>query len=429
MLVEFKFSNFRSFKEEVIFSMEPLTQNGTNPNTINTGLKKIPQLYRTAGIFGANASGKSNVLDAFVFLKYLLRKSPKMNVEDIWPDERYALSGDNLTKPMSFGIQIIIKDILYDYKVQLHNNLIQKESLYYTPISQEGSAMPNRIFNRIMNDGKAEFEKSKGILQRWCDDTLNNRLFLSALVNSYNCQIKEIVDVYNELVNNIIAKDAHSISKNFSINRIAEGQGKKIIHLLKQADLGIEDVSVKEISLDELLKDSNVKNKEIATKIVQAMTDKGDKIFDIKSYHITESGSAKEFDFNHMESDGTKAFLALSGPLLQAIEDGKVIFIDELDSALHPYLVRYLVSLFNDSDINKNNAQLVFTSHSHYLMDGDHLSRDQIWFTSKELNNGFYSDLYSLSDFKKITRRNSSFYEAYMNGIYGAVPFVEKING
>lgn len=429
MLVEFKFSNFRSFKEEVIFSMEPLTQNGINPNTIDTGLKKIPQLYRTAGIFGANASGKSNVLKALNFLKYLLRKSSKMNVEDIWPNETYALSGDNSTNPMSFGIQIIIKDILYDYKIELHDNVIQKESLYYTPISQEGSAMPNRIFNRIMNDGKAEFEKSKGILQRWCDDTLNNKLFLSALVNNYNCKIKEIVDVYNELVNSIKETDARSISRSFSINRIAEGYGENIVNLLKQADLGIENISAKEIPLEEFIKDSSIKKGEIPMQLIYALADKSAKIFDIKSYHTTENGQSKEFDFEKMESAGTKAFLALSGPLLQAIEEGNVIFVDELDSALHPYLVRYLVSLFNNPEINKKGAQLIFTSHAHYLMDGEHLSRDQIWFTSKELNNGFYSDLYSLSDFKKITRRNTSFYDAYMEGIYGAVPFVEKING
>ena len=193
--------------------------------------------------------------------------------------------------------------------------------------------------------------------------------------------------------------------------------------------MGIEDISVREVPVDELLKGPDVKKEKISANLMQALINKSAKVFDVKSYHNTENGKTKEFDLENVESNGTKAFLALSGPILQTIEEGNVIFVDELDSALHPFLVRYLVSLFNDPEINKNGAQLIFTSHAHYLMDGENLSRDQIWFTSKELNNGFYSDLYSLSDFKKITRRNSSFYEAYMNGIYGAVPFVEKING
>ena len=235
--------------------------------------------------------------------------------------------------------------------------------------------------------------------------------------------------MYNELVNNIKGADAQSISKGFSFNRIAEGDDKNIVNLLKQADLGIENISAKEIPLEEFIKNSSIKKEEIPTQLISALVNKNAKIFDVKSYHLTENGQTKEFDFETMESAGTKAFLALSGPLLQAIEGGNVIFVDELDTALHPFLVRYLVSLFNNPEINKKGAQLIFTSHAHYLMDGKHLSRDQIWFTSKELNNGFYSDLYSLSDFKKITRRNASFYDAYMDGIYGAVPFVEKTNG
>ena len=104
--------------------------------------------------------------------------------------------------------------------------------------------------------------------------------------------------------------------------------------------------------------------------------------------------------------------------------NGKVLFVDELDTALHPHLVRHLVSLFNSAELNPNGAQLIFTSHAHYLMDGEHLTRDQIWFVSKE--NGYSSDLYSLSDFKQIKRKKGAFYNEYMYGIFGAIP---NING
>ncbi|MBQ8784770.1 MAG: ATP-binding protein [Alphaproteobacteria bacterium] len=432
MLVEFKFGNFRSFKEEVTFSMEPLSQNGKMYNLIETKLKKIPRLYRTAGIFGSNASGKSNVLYALKFIKYMIKKSTKMNVENTWPDERYALTDNNLNKPMSFEIQFIVNDILYEYGVEVFNNIIQKESLFYSPIYQNGSALRNRVYNRIFVDGKPVFEKSKGILQRWCDETLNNRLFLPLLINNYNCQIKEVQEAYNELINNIRIADSHSLSHNFSIQKIAEGEGNGIINLLKQADLGINDISVKEVPVEELMKDVKDALEQEPDKLAElilksVVSNKKSRVLDIKSYHKTEEGTSKEFDFKNMESAGTKTFLSMSGPLLDTMNTGGVIFIDELDNALHPYLVKYLVSLFNNPDINKNNAQLIFTSHAHYLMDGEHLSRDQIWFTSKELNNGFYSDLYSLSDFKNLNRKNISFYEAYMDGVYGAVPSVELL--
>ncbi len=112
--------------------------------------------------------------------------------------------------------------------------------------------------------------------------------------------------------------------------------------------------------------------------------------------------------------------MALSDDVLPVLENGKILFIDELDKSLHPHLVKYLVSLFNNPETNPKGAQLIFTSHAHYLMDGEHLTRDQIWFVSKE--NGYSSDLYSLSDFKQIKRKKGAFYNEYMYGIFGAVP-------
>lgn len=427
MLVEFKISNFRSFKDEVTFSMEPLTQNGTNPNTIDTGLKKIPQLYRTAGIFGPNASGKSNMLKAMAFIKYLSKRTPDMKVEDVWPDEHYALSDDK-DIPMSFSIEVLVNDVLYKYSVSILNNIIQFESLYSTPISQK-SATESCVFLRKYENNKMILEKkAKGILQRWSDETLDNKLFLSAIVNNNKCQIKEVLEVYNE-INNIIVADAQTLTEGFSLNEIYKGRGDKIVSLMKNADLGLENIAVKEVSIDEIIRKYKERNEQIPSETIQNLIDKKSKVFEVKSYHKTEDGNIKEFTFDKMESRGTKAFLSLSGPFLNALENGRTILVDELDNALHPYLVQYLIYLFNNPEINKKGAQLIFTSHAHYLMDGEHLSRDQIWFTSKELNNGFYSDLYSLSDFRKLTRRNVSFYNAYMDGIYGSVPFLEKIDG
>lgn len=429
MLVEFKFSNFRSFKEEAVFSMEPLSQNGSNPNTINTNLKKVPQLYRTAGIFGANASGKSNIMVAFGFLQFLVKQSAKSVVGDKFPSEFYAFADNASDKPITLDIQFIVEDNLYEYSVSILHNIVQTENLYYYPISSEGSAKPNRIFERSNINGKIEFEKSKGILQSWSNETLDNRLFLSEIVNNRKCTVKEILDAYNWITQTLSIRNTHSMNDSFSLTKILEGNGADIVKLMKKADLGLEDISVTETSVEEIIAQKENLNDKAKLNLLSLLTRGKRKALEAKSFHKTEDGEIKSFDFNNMESLGTKRFLALSGYLLEAIKQGKVFIVDELDDSLHPYLVKNLISLFNDPNINTNNAQLIFMSHAHYLMDGEHLSRDQIWLTSKELNKGFYSDLYSLSDFKNLNRKNAAFYNAYMEGIYGAVPFWERDNG
>ena len=426
MLVEFKFSNFRSFKEEATFSMEPLTQNGSNPNTIDTNLKKVPQLYRTAGIFGANASGKSNVILALVFLQFLVEQSAKSVVGDEFPREFYAFADNSSNKPISLGIQFIVESNLYEYNVSILRNVVQKESLYYYPISSEGSAKQNRIYERSNINGKIEFEKSKGILQAWSNETLDNRLFLSEIVNNRKCTIKEVLDVYNWITRTLLVRDTSRMNDGFSLKKILEGNGSDIVKLMKKADLGLEDISVKETPLEEIIAEKEKLNDKAKIALLNLVAHGKGKALEATSFHKTEDGKIRSFDFESVESLGTKRFLALSGYLLEAIKKGKVFIIDELDDSLHPYLVKNLVSLFNDPNINTNNAQLIFMSHAHYLMDGEHLSRDQIWLTSKELNKGFYSDLYSLSDFKNLNRKNATFYNAYMEGIYGAVPFWER---
>lgn len=427
MLVEFKISNFRSFKEEVAFSMEPLSQNGKNYNVIDTGLKRIPQVYRTSGIFGANASGKSNLLSGLAFLRLLVKSGASVNKDDKIPDERYALAGADFAEPTTMEVQFIVKDNLYKYGLNFRNDIIEKESLFFYPISPSGSAKPNRIFERSNVNGEINFEKSTGILQSWSNETLDNRLFLSQIVNNHKCEIKEVLDAYNWFTQTLNLVDAHQVSEGFSLNKIAEGKGDKIIQLMKKADLGLDKITVRAVPLEELQSKAKEKDKKIPQKIIEALLNGKANIFDAKSFHKTEDGKQKEFDFDNTESDGTKSFLSLAGPFLETIENGEVIVVDELDDSLHPHLVKHLVELFNNAEINKNNAQLIFTSHAHYLMDGETLSRDQIWFVSKEPNDGFYSSLYSLSDFgAMIKRKNISFYEAYMNGVYGAVPFVEK---
>lgn len=426
MLVEFSFSNFRSFKEEANFSMEPASLNGNEYNVIRTNLKRVPLLYRSSGIFGANASGKSNIIKAFKFFSFIVKNSSKSVLEDNFPPEFYALADGYDKQPMTFDIKFIVNKMLYDYKFSLLENIVSTESLYNYDISQTGTNRPNMIFERNYVDGKMSFKKSTGISQSWCNEVLDNRLFLSDIVNNRKCEIESIKEVYNWIINKISPVDIHKLNKGFSLNKIYKESDKGIINLIKKADLGLERIEVKDVSVDELLEQIKQHKQEIPTQLAKALTDENTKIFDTKSYHKTENGLLKSFNLNDMESDGTKTFLAISGPILDVLENGKILIVDEMDSALHPLLVKYIVDMFNNPEINKKNAQLIFASHAYYLMDGNHLTRDQIWFVDKAINNGYSSSLYSLSDFKNIsTRKTTSFVDAYMSGIYGATPNVE----
>ena len=426
MLIEFKFSNFRSFKEEVIFSMEPLTQNGTNLNTIKTGSKKVPQLYRTAGIFGANASGKSNILMLINALKMFVKNSWKNDINTKIPTDQYMLNDSDDATETKIEISYLIDDIIYNYGIKYNSSEYTEEYLYITDTSSKGTGYRNRIYDTT----KENFGRISGIKQSWVEDHTPNRLFLSEIINK-KCNIHEIETIYNAIVKNtnIISNE---FTNQLSINMLQNLNRNKVLSLMQKADLGMNDLTVEELSIEKIQEaiSKNTKlddaKKDLLQKVLQL---DNFKLLDVKSYHQTESGKTKEFNFDQSESKGTQTFFALTAPVIDTIQHGKILWIDELDSSLHPYLVQYLVSLFNNPETNTKNAQLIFTSHAHYLMDGDHLSRDQIWFTSKELNNGFYSDLYSLSDFKKLTRKNVSFYESYMEGVYGAVPFLEKTNG
>lgn len=426
MLVEFSFSNFRSFKEEANFSMEPASLNGNEYNVIRTNLKRVPLLYRSSGIFGANASGKSNILSALGFFRYIVKRSINFNVEDKFPSEFYALADGYDKQPMTFGIKFILNEMLYDYKFSLLENIVNTESLYSYNISQTGTNRPNMIFERNYVDGKMSFKKSTGISQSWCNEVLDNRLFLPDIVNTRKCEIASIKEVYNWIINKISFVDIHKLNEGFSLHKIFTDSDKDIINLMKKADLGLEKIEVKDVSSEEFLEKVKQSKHEIPTKLAKALDDGKAKIFDARSYHKMENGDTKPFSLDDMESDGTKTFLAISGPILDVLENGKILIVDEMDNALHPLLVKYIVDMFNNPEINKKNAQLIFASHAYYLMDGNHLTRDQIWFVDKAINNGYSSSLYSLSDFKNIsTRKTTSFVDAYMSGIYGATPNVE----
>lgn len=383
MLISFKFSNYKSFKDKAEFSMEPLTNNGSISNAIETGYRKAPCVYRTSAIFGANASGKSSFIHAISYFQGLMEVSYLKRFNEQMEVPSYKLS--DTQKNSTFEIEFLKNQTVYRYFIELNNDEIVKEEAYYTEL-EEGKK-EKCLFKRNLT----EFNSPYGIDKELAKQTTKTRLLVSELINNRNNQDQHILDIYNWIMDiDILCGDYKEILKDKVA--LSKSDLSKKVEFLRNADIPITKLIVNR-----------------------------DGLF---STHKNENGQEITFDFMLEESDGTQMLLCLSEDIFWVLEKGSVLFVDELDNSLHPHLVRYLVSLFNNPKTNPKGAQLIFTSHAHYLMDGEHLTRDQIWFTSKE--NGYSSDLYSLSDFKQIKRKKGAFYNEYMYGIFGAVPNISE---
>ncbi len=417
MLIEFKFENFRSFKNKAVFSMEPSSLNGINFNTISTNLKKVPQLYKTSGIFGPNASGKSNVIMAMHLFKYLLKTSFKSEINDLITEDRYLLNDENQDKPTSFEISFIYNNYCYRYGFQYTPKEVLNEFLTYTDISQDGSARENGIFFRE----KGMETKAKNIPQSWINELTPNRLLLSEIINNRHSTDEHITNVYNYIINKIQIT-RNSASKGKSFNMLQGDDKQLLLEYIRNADLGIENISVKKLSAEDIMENiKNSKNKnndEFTERLIKNVIAGKAEVLDITVSHRTEQGKIKEYNIDD-ESEGTKVFIAFAAPVIDTLKKGNILFVDELDASLHPSLVRYIIDIFNNPKINKHNAQIIFTSYAFYLMDGVTLSRDQIWFTDKK--DSCSSSLYSLRDSDE-KRKNKSFIETYMKGTYGSFP-------
>ncbi len=383
MLISFKFSNYKSFKDKAEFSMEPLTNNGSISNAIETGYRKAPCVYRTSAIFGANASGKSSFIHAISYFQGLMEVSYLKRFNEQMEVPSYKLS--DTQKNSTFEIEFLKNQTVYRYFIELNNDEIVKEEAYYTEL-EEGKK-EKCLFKRNLT----EFNSPYGIDKELAKQTTKTRLLVSELINNRNNQDQHILDIYNWIMDiDILCGDYKEILKDKVA--LSKSDLSKKVEFLRNADIPITKLIVNR-----------------------------DGLF---STHKNENGQEITFDFMLEESDGTQMLLCLSEDIFWVLEKGSVLFVDEFDNSLHPHLVRYLVSLFNNPKTNPKGAQLIFTSHAHYLMDGEHLTRDQIWFTSKE--NGYSSDLYSLSDFKQIKRKKGAFYNEYMYGIFGAVPNISE---
>lgn len=418
VLVEFKVENFLSFKEEVTFSNIASTDKSLPNNVIN--LKKNKRYLRNSVIYGPNASGKTNLIKALDFVKFIVINSHTNQSGQRIERIPFKLDKNYFDKPSKFEISFIWEKILYIYGFSLTEEKIHEEYLYSYPKGQ-----PALIFERNGLENEYHFTTDEKEQKDIAKHTLENMLYISRSANMNYEKSKIAMKWFVE--NLTVAFPSNSRQMRLHSAEIFDENNKiqtQMKELLCKLDTGI-------IDLDLTLKKYSKENTPDEApdgfkKMVGSLYEKSAKIYNTKinTIHNGKDENGKDvpitFDFEREESRGTIKLFDLSGQIFESLMFGKVLVYDEFDNSLHPHLLSALIKIYNDPDLNKNNAQLIFTTHNTNLLTQTLFRRDQIWFTEK--NQDQSTNLFSLSEYN--VRKDKNIERGYLSGRYGAIPFI-----
>lgn len=410
MIVDLTIENFRSIKEEQVFSLFV-----DHPRAHMAGHVAFPSgekigVLRSAGIYGANASGKSNVLFAIEALRYLASGMDLKEDASIPAYEPYRLSEKTKEAPVRFEIEFINTDGLrYLYAITFLRTQVLAESLDFYPSRQKAN-----IFKRTATDTWETISFGglyKGGTKRI--PFFKNGSYLSTAGNYAGSSelIRSVSHYFRNTVKHIGSKEDVYTADFLDDEKLLDRAAKFLCYI----DTGISNVQAKK---------HNVKNMKFLEALPEEIRDtviersKRSFLF----AHKTETGGFELFR-QSMESEGTQKLFSILPLLLRAFERGSVLVIDELDNSFHPHIAELLIRLFNDPKINTNCAQLIFSTHNMHLMSPEAMRRDQIWFVSKHDGASHY---YSLDDFDKEKVKASSPYGLWYNeGRFGALPSID----
>jgi AAA15 family ATPase/GTPase len=419
MLVEFRVTNFRSLRDEQVLSLVASKDKTLqDTHTLETAVNAVPTLLRSAVIYGANASGKSNLVKALQYMRGVVIESASM----IQPGQTYAvqpfrLDTESASEPSEFEATFLLDGVRYQYGFAMTPERIVREHLMVYKAFK-----PQRWFERRYDaeSGKDVYDFGpglKGPKNVWEGATRPNALFLSMAVQLNSEALRPVFDwFFGKLV---VFNEQAQLNPQIAIQRLKEPEARKeICNFLSSADISIADIDIvtrkvpgQAVHFDLVAGKTEVRTEEMEEN-------------QLKFYHITENGKAV-FDISE-ESSGTRNLLFLSGPVLDILANGLTLVIDELDTSLHTLLVRELVRLFHSSEANKGGAQLIFTTHDTSLLDAPNLfRRDQVWFVEKDRDQA--SALVALSEFSP--RKNEALERGYLMGRYGGVPLLNDTLG
>lgn len=435
MLVDFTLRNFLSFQDEISFSMlaaKSVKEHEMSDSNESCNLLFVPnsdsKLLKVAAIYGANGSGKSNLLMAMSFFKDMVLNSFRNDsILHQAKDLSYQFSMEAKEEPSSFEMMFIINDKRYRYGFEILNESIESEWLFIKPLDslRESYCFKREKKNIIVNS--KTYKGAGGISTK----TRHNALFLSTCAQ-FNVEVSMVIkEWFRKKFNILSGLDDDTI--HYTANQYIHNADmhKRIIEFIKLIDLGINDISIKESDVESVPESVN--------QFVDALSKSPNviksEITDIKKIEILSEH--KRYDHGVLkdtlltpfgiESLGTKKIFALLGPWFDTILNGGTLLIDEFGASFHTKLSIELIKIFQSS-LNKN-AQLIITTHDTNLLRGELLRRDQIWFAEK--NEFGTSDLYSLVEYKinqaNSVRNDATFNKDYLLGKYGAIPYFGNI--
>ena len=417
MLIEFAVTNYRSIRDEARLSLvagagkEHRYTNVLKPAPASSG--RQPDILRTAAIYGANAAGKSNLIRAMQTMKGVISNSSR-NMNAPLPLEPFAFDKQTRRQPTTFEVTCLVDGVRYQYGFSATREAIHEEWLYAWPLGRT-QIWFERHRSKSSVDSFKFGDKLSGDREVWRRATRPDALFLSTAASLNSTQLKPVWDWFHSRLWFVV----DGLPLNFTLGYCKGGHTSKVEAFLNAADLAINGIHIKEekFSPEMLPDDMPLAMKE---ELAREMADSP--MLSASLSHVSHGGQAAEFELDE-ESIGTQKMLALAGPWLDVLENGRVIVIDELHNSLHTDLVRYLVQRFHGSDGSQTESQLIFSTHDTSILNQEIFRRDQIWFCERDRD--LATSLFPLSDFRP-RKGQENLERAYLSGRYGALPHVRS---
>ena len=366
MLIQFSVTNFLSFRDETVLS---LSTNKDNSHSENLLSYKNERILPSVAIYGANAAGKSNLQKALTAAIIMIHNSNNLQVDQPLMVTPFLLDSKSRFDKTKFDFIYTYNDVKYEYGFVLDSNNVWEEYLY-----EYKSSKPSLIFERSEINKYKFTTKTKSQLSQIVDKNTSNKLFL-ATATSWNSDLTKdaymwfatMIDTYDSqnLEDLMYTEfDRHQNNNDSSLNKF-------MLHLLQKADINISNFNYESIK-----REVNQLPFELPPELQGLMNPipSAKKVLEqrriITSHQVVENGEKKEYPLNYFdESNGTKRLFTYGPVLKNALENGRTIIIDEIDNALHPAMTKSLIEMFQNPNINKNNAQLIFNTHEISLLD------------------------------------------------------------
>ena len=429
MLIEFSVENYRSFKDKKTLNLIASAGKELPNNIFKAQIKgeDVPPLLKSTAIYGANASGKSNLIRAAFEMGTFIVNTTSMTEGDEINVTPFLLNKHSQNKPSIFEFIFIAEGVRYQYGYSATKVRVEEEWLIAYPLGR-----PQKWINRAINPstGKSTIKFGEHLLdpnsqkEQYHKLTRDNELVLSKAIQLNSEHLKPVYNWFKKYLWVLPQRPFYSPATTLNYMRKNDVAINRLVNLISSADVGIVgfDTKAKKFELNALpqevrkLLKGGLKNKAIVSKIGKSRIE----VETIYSIHRSaDSDKTIKFEFEE-ESDGTRKLFTLAGYILNCLEDGGILIIDELNSSMHPMMVEYIIKLFSNSSTNIGNGQLIFSTHDTTQLDNTLFRRDQIWFTERSKDGS--SDLYPLSNFSP--RKDESLEKGYLRGKYGAIPYL-----